>query len=154
MQPRTIQINNQYQRLSFSKKSINTLFQTLDSLTDYPIPKGDLSIAFLNDPTIAQLHLTFLQDPSPTDVITFPANPEFDLAGEICVSVDHALSSSKQLNIPFPQELTLYIVHGWLHLANLNDLSPEQQATMRSAEKQIMSTLEKTGTIPNFHLST
>ncbi len=147
-----IQINNQYQRLTFSQSSIEALFKTLDSLKNFPIPPGELSIAFLNDLTIAQIHNDFLNDPTPTDVITFPPNPDFDLAGEICVSVDHAISSSQNLNIPFPQELTLYLVHGWLHLAGLNDLTDEQKITMRTAEKHVMETLKKAGTMPDFHL--
>lgn len=153
MKHRDVQINNQYQSLSFSEHSIRRFFNTLDSLTDFPIPPGELSIVFLDDSTIAQIHNDFLNDPTATDVITFPSNPDFDLAGEICVSVDHAISSSQNLHIPFAQELTLYLVHGWLHLAGLNDLTDEQKNTMRSAEKHILKTLEKAGTIPDFLLA-
>lgn len=152
MKYRDVQINNQYQSLTFSEHSLKKFFQTLDSLPNYPIPNGDLSIAFLDDPSIAQIHHDFLNDPTPTDVITFPPNPDFNLAGEICVSVDHALSSSQTLNIPFNEELTLYLIHGWLHLSGLNDLTNEQKITMRTAESDVMTTLKKAGTIPNFHL--
>lgn len=152
MKYRDVQINNQYQALSFSEDSIEAFFKTLDSLSEYPISDGELSIVFLDDRTIAQIHDDFLKDPTPTDVITFPANPEFELAGEICISVDHAIASSKNLNIPFAHELTLYLVHGWLHLAGLNDLTDEQKITMRAGEKHVMETLEKAGTIPDFHL--
>lgn len=152
MQYHDVQINNQYQRLTFSHSSIQALFKTLDSLKDFPIPPGELSIAFLDDLTISQIHNDFLHDPTPTDVITFSSNPDFDLAGEICVSVDHAIASSQNLKIPFSQELTLYLVHGWLHLTGLNDLTDEQKITMRAAEKLVMETLEKAGAIPDFHL--
>lgn len=152
MKYRDVQINNQFPSLSFSDHSIKTLFNTLDSLPGYPISNGELSIAFLDDSSIAQIHNDFLNDPTPTDVITFPSTPGFDLAGEICVSVDHAISSSLNLNVPFAHELTLYLVHGWLHLSGLNDLTDEQRTIMRSAEAHIMEILEKAGNIPDFHL--
>lgn len=149
---RDVQINNQYPRLVFSEESIEIFFDVLDSLTEYSIGKGELSIAFVNDSTIAQIHDEFLNDPCTTDVITFPANPQFDLAGEICVSVDHAISLSGHLKTSFAKELTLYLVHGWLHLAGLNDLTAPQSIAMRAAEKQVMNVLEKAGSIPDFRL--
>lgn len=150
---RDVQINNLYKKLVFSEHSLQSFFNILDSLPSYTIPKGELSIAFLDDSSIAQLHADFLNDSSPTDVITFPSDPEFELAGEICVSVDHAIKLSDNLHIPFNKELTLYLVHGWLHLSGLNDLTDQQQLTMRAAEKEILEMLEKAGAIPDFHLS-
>lgn len=147
-----IQINNQYSSLKFQKSSLKKLFTFLNTLPDYKIPEGDLSIVFLDDAAITHLHHTFLKDPTPTDVITFPSNDHFSLAGEICVSVDHALKAGRSLNIPFSEELTLYLVHGWLHLAGLNDHSSQEISQMRGAESAIMQILKKTGNIPNFYL--
>lgn len=152
MQLRDVQINNSYDKLTFSERSLQSFFKMLDTLPSYPIPEGELSIAFLDDSSIAQIHADFLNDPTPTDVITFPSDPEFQLAGEICVSVDQAIKLSQTLNIPFNKELTLYLIHGWLHLAGFNDLLDEQKLAMRAAEKKVLEILEKAGAIPDFHL--
>ena len=46
-----------------------------------------LSVVFMEQDSHNQLHGEFLNDFRPTDVITFPADPVEDHAGEICVSV-------------------------------------------------------------------
>lgn len=149
---RDVQINNLYPKLSFKEQSLQTFFNILDTLAAYRIPKGELSIVFLDDASIAQLHNDYLNDPSPTDVITFPSDLHFDLAGEICVSVDHALHFSQMTDMRFEKELSLYLIHGWLHLAGFNDLTKSQILAMRAAEKDILQILEKAGAIPNFFL--
>jgi len=150
---RIIQINNQYASLSFSQESLDKFFEILDSLSFCSIPNGEVSIAFLGDDSIATLHADFLDDPTPTDVITFPGDPDMDFAGEICTSVDHAIDRSKELNNPFKKELSLYLVHGWLHLAGYNDKAENERKEMRLAESQALSELEKAGAIPDFSIS-
>ncbi len=153
MQARDVQINNLYPKLVFKEQTVQTFFTLLDTLpSPYKIPQGELSIVFLDDPTMAALHNDYLNDPSSTDVITFPSDPDFDLAGEICVCVDYAISLSQTLNIPFNKELSLYLIHGWLHLAGFNDITDPQIATMRAAEKDVLQILEKAGAIPDFNL--
>ena len=116
-------------------------------------PKGELSIAFVTDPALAQLHDHFLDDASPTDVITFEGNPAHGLAGEVCVSVDAAVrqvgSSEKKLS----REITLYVVHGWLHLAGYDDLRPAAKRAMRRAEARAMRILEGKAAVPRFKLA-
>ena len=109
-----------------------------------------MSLAFLEAEAHNQLHAKFLNDPSPTDVITFPGNTEEDIAGEICVSIDTAYSYAKIHDIDFSQELTLYLVHGWLHLAGFNDQDEKERQTMKKEEKECISILETNGMIPMF----
>ena len=40
------------------------------------------------------------------------------MAGEICVSVEQAWRSHSR-DIPFIDEISLYLIHGWLHLVAL-----------------------------------
>lgn len=93
-----------------------------------------------------------MNDPTPTDVITFPGDPAMDFAGEICVSIEHAYAFAKRKNLDFARELTLYLVHGYLHLAGFDDIKPEWKRKMRRAEKKAVSWLEKTANLPEFIL--
>ncbi len=108
-----------------------------------------LSLTFLSDQELAQLHSEFLNDPTETDVITFPAQPGFGLAGEICVSVDAA---RRQPGRAFSDELALYVVHGWLHLAGHDDLQPAKKRRMRRAEQKALTLLRSAGAMPRFTL--
>jgi probable rRNA maturation factor len=124
----------------------------LDAQTEYQLPTGELSLVFLTDEALARLHADFLGDPSPTDVITFPGDTEENLAGEICVSVDRAMVEAKKHEYPFAQELTLYLVHGWLHLAGLDDLTPKGRKEMRLGERRLLAAIAREKALPDFML--
>ncbi|MBL9193763.1 MAG: rRNA maturation RNase YbeY [Opitutaceae bacterium] len=118
------------------------------------VPDGELSLVFLTDPALAAVHGQFLDDPSRTDVITFEGDPLMGTAGEICVSADTAQRYATDHSRPFAEELTLYLVHGWLHLAGYDDLEPRKKRRMRAAEARAMALLRSRELIPAFSLST
>ncbi|GHC04227.1 hypothetical protein GCM10007047_21160 [Cerasicoccus arenae] len=127
-------------------------FTLLDGMEHYGAPTGELSLVFMSDTDLAQLHADFLDDPSPTDVITFPGDEEMDFAGEICVSVDRARDEAPKHGLSFSEELTLYLVHGWLHLAGLDDLDDASREEMRFAESLCVQLLHAEKAIPEFVL--
>jgi probable rRNA maturation factor len=131
----SLETNNAYRPLDAPESAAVILFNILHASGRFPISEGELSIAFVDDVQIAQVHADFMDDPTPTDVITFPANPEMESAGEIIVSVDHARSRSAELREPFSRELSLYLIHGWLHLAGYDDRNESDRAKMREAEQ-------------------
>jgi probable rRNA maturation factor len=141
MQKTTLELNNQYSDLTNPEEGTRRLFDVMLASGKFPIRPGELSVAFVDDATIARVHADFMDDPTPTDVITFPADPEMESAGEIIVSVDHAKSRSEELGEPFSRELALYIIHGWLHLAGYDDLNDEDRQKMRVAEKEALALL-------------
>ena len=81
--------SNLHPCLRYTEKNLNDFFQSVFSIYDQS-PKGVLSVVFMEQNSHNQLHGEFLNDFRPTDVITFPADPVEDHAGEICVSVDMA----------------------------------------------------------------
>lgn len=113
----------------------------LDALPDFRIGSGELSIVFLSDAALAQMHDEYCGDPSPTDVITFEGDADMDFAGEIYISVERAQLEAPHHGHSFIQELILYLVHGWLHLAGLDDIDESDRVQMRAAERQIMASL-------------
>jgi len=115
-------------------------------------PDGDISLALMTDGELAEIHAKFLDDPTPTDVITFPGTDDGELAGEICVSAERAAIESAKRKRPFAHELTLYIVHGWLHLAGMDDLTAPGRRAMRRGEKIAMRHLQNHRAIPDFRL--
>lgn len=147
-----VEINNLFEALIEPEAETLQLLQCLERSGRFPVGDGELSIAFVDDATIARIHSDFMGDPSPTDVITFPADPSMETAGEIIVSVDHARSRSNELDEPFSLELSLYLVHGWLHLAGYDDREPGQRRKMRAAEQNALKIIENEGCSPKFCL--
>ncbi|MEM7790212.1 MAG: rRNA maturation RNase YbeY [Verrucomicrobiota bacterium] len=140
-----LEISRQYERLVEPEAATIALFQALEDSGRFPISGGELSVVFVGDELIARVHGDFMGDPTPTDVITFLPDPEMDSAGEIVVSVDHAISKSRELNQSFSQELSLYLVHGWLHLAGYKDETDLDRKAMRAAEAEALKILGEAG---------
>jgi len=155
--PRDVHIHIAHPRLKLDKRAVSTVVHVLDTHADKFLggcPAGELSLAFLTDKALARIHADFLSDPRTTDVITFEGNAKLGSGGEICVSADTAANYAAQHGRDFSQELTLYVVHGWLHLAGYDDLKPEKKRRMRAAEKRAMTLLAAAKTLPRFSLKT
>jgi probable rRNA maturation factor len=153
--PRVLDIHNAHPRLRLDKKAVARVVTILDEHRAKFLggcPDGELSLAFMTDSKLAKLHDDFLDDPTTTDVITFEGQPDFDVAGEICVSADTAAAYSKANHRDFSEELTLYVVHGWLHLAGYDDLQPAKKRKMRAAEARAMKLLHAASAVPAFTL--
>lgn len=160
---REITIANRHPRLRFDRRAVARAVQILDEQfataaggarkTKFlSAPPGELSLVFLTDAALAQLHADFLDDPTTTDVITFEGDTSLGVAGEICVSADTAAAFAKKHHGDFSTELTLYVVHGWLHLAGYDDLQPAKKRVMRRAEKRAMELLSRAQCRPAFVL--
>lgn len=152
---------------SVSDEEIAAIVACLRECAPWEFPAGTLSVAFLGDDEICRMHEEFLSDPSKTDVITFPGDEIFseprergtrtheaetvapaEFAGEICVCTDQALRMARELNVPAADEILLYLVHGWLHLAGLDDIDETDRRAMRAAEALALDLLRKKNLAP------
>ncbi len=152
---RRISIANQHPKLRIKQREIKRVITTLDRQAQRFLggcPAGELSLVFMTDPVLAQIHADFLNDPTMTDVITFAGDPTLGTGGEICVSADRAAHYAENHQRDISDELTLYLVHGWLHLAGYDDLEPAKKRRMRAAETRAMKILTAAGIKPAFVL--
>ncbi len=171
---RSVTISNRHPRLRFRRAEVVRVITTLEAhlsalhIPHSAIPPGELSLVFLTDPALAKIHGDFMADPTATDVITFEGDPAAGLAGEICVSADTArrfvgLVEGRSPDWPrsagrptlqeyFATEMTLYLVHGWLHLAGYDDRQPAKKRRMRAAEARAMALLRTAKAMPGFRL--
>jgi probable rRNA maturation factor len=63
------------------------------------------------------------------------------IEGEIIASAEMAVSMAADGKWSAEAELTLYIVHGLLHICGYDDLTPEEKCIMRARERAILSEL-------------
>lgn len=153
------------------RRQVKKVLKTLRDHAPWEFPAGWLSIAFADDATTCELHEQFLDDPSKTDVITFPGDEVFTepkrrdvrgkgifrksaedddsaFAGEIVVCVPQAQRAAEQFGTTPADEILLYLVHGWLHLAGLDDLAEDTRRQMRAAENEALEILQGAGAAP------
>lgn len=101
------------------------------------VPKMPVSLLLTDDEEIGRIHAAFLDDPSPTDVISFA----LEGAAELVVSVETAARCAKERGHAVCDEVALYVVHGLLHLCGHDDKGVRARARMRRAERAVLSTL-------------
>lgn len=80
---------------------------------------------------MTQVHADFLEDPTETDVITFPY-------GEIIVCPSVAREQAPGYRLEVEQEVLLYCLHGLLHLAGYDDTTPSAARAMARAQDQLL----------------
>lgn len=138
--------------VSFDKRRLRKFIDLLDAKlpNEYKAPQGTFSIAIFNDKDLAKIHADFLNKPSETDVITFEGDADDDFAGEVCVSAERALKCANQYNTTPSRELCLYVAHGYLHLAGVDDIAPEDAVIMRKAEALALEILDNNFRKPIF----
>ncbi len=148
---RIVEVESADPRLRFDPQAVVRLFHFLDQhIAGWRIPQGDLAIRFVDEDSCRLLHADFFNDPDLTDVMTFPGDPEDDHAGDLAVCPAYAASAAPEHGTKFAEELTLYLVHGWLHLAGLSDLTLAKTIAMRKAEETVMTRLQAAEIIPAF----
>jgi rRNA maturation RNase YbeY len=117
------------------------------------LDEATLSLNFVGLKEMARINSSFVGHEGPTDVICFDyreskASPgafedEDDIAVELFLCPEVALREAEKRNLPYSRELTLYLVHGLLHAAGEDDLSPLPKRRMRRLERKIIADLQK-----------
>jgi len=107
------------------------------------IANYEISLAFVDDPTIHRLNKQFLQHDEPTDVLTFPlSEPRASkLQGELVLGTEVALRQATERGHPVNTELALYVIHGLLHLCGYGDHDDEEAVEMRERERHYLAKL-------------
>jgi len=104
-------------------------------LEDADFGSATVSLAVVDDETMAGLHRQYLGKDETTDVLSFPLkNDDEHFEGEVVVSAETAATVAGWYNWTPEDELLLYAIHGALHLVGYRDTTPEEQVTMRQRE--------------------
>ena len=92
---------------------------------------AQINVILVSDKRSAQIHRQFMNEPGPTDVITFQH-------GEIVISVETAKRQARQYGTTVEHELRLYVVHGLLHLSGFDDKTASDAAEMKRVQERIV----------------
>ena len=102
-----------------------------------------VSVVFVDDAEIQEMHRDYMQIDEPTDIMTFPSDPDFDgvVGGDLVISVDTARLQAPDHNQSTSQELEFLIAHGVLHLLDWDDKDPNDRIRMLDRQREILAGL-------------
>lgn len=101
----------------------------------------EISFEFCSSDRIRELHAEFFNDPTTTDCITFPIDPpgEDSFLGEVFVCPHTAIQYCSDNGGSVSREISLYVLHGILHLLGYDDIEESDRQVMRAKEHLLMN---------------
>lgn len=115
-------------------------------------PAAELSIHLVDEPTIEDLHIRWLDLPGPTDVMSFPMDeltpgsghpeapqPGPSMLGDIVLCPDFAARQAEKAGHPLSHELVLLTVHGLLHLLGYDHIEPDEERRMFALQNGLLA---------------
>jgi probable rRNA maturation factor len=136
-----VSIANQQEAVQIDRKRLREIVAAVvdgEGNTD-----SEISLAFVDNPTIHRLNQRYLQHDEPTDVLSFPlSDPSAKrLSGELVIGAEVAKAQADERGHDVQAELALYVIHGLLHLCGYDDKSDAAKRRMRERERHYLRQL-------------
>ena len=142
----SIEINNE-SVIAVDEATLQRLaIYTLDQLHVHP--DADLSIVLVDEAAMEQLHVQWMDEPGPTDVLSFPmdelrpgtedAISPAGLLGDVVLCPQVAAEQSETAGHSTLDELLMLTVHGILHLLGFDHAEPAEEKEMFGLQRDIL----------------
>jgi probable rRNA maturation factor len=143
-----VEVSDTQAHLAVDHQRIARLVQRV--LAGEAVAAGTISLALVDDRAIHAVNRRHLAHDWPTDVLSFRLSDAGDplLVGELVVSAERAAAVARLNGFDPQAELSLYVVHGLLHLCGYDDLTSAGADAMRHREGQILAREGLTNTFP------
>lgn len=142
----TIEISNESTLEVDEARVLRLATFALDTLRIHP--KADLAIQFVDEAAMEVLHIQWMDEPGPTDVLSFPMDElrpgteseltEPGLLGDIVVCPQVAIVQAAAAGHEPINEILLLTTHGILHLLGFDHAEPDEEKEMFGLQKQIL----------------
>lgn len=117
-------------------------------------PGVELGISFIDEGPMSDLHIKWMDEPGPTDVLSFPmdelrpgssADPEGEgILGDIVVCPEVAAQQADIAGHRPIDEIIWLVSHGLLHLVGFDHVEPEEEREMFALQRQIVDNFKAT----------
>lgn len=111
-------------------------------------PDAELAILFVDESAMEQLHVQWMDEPGPTDVLSFPMDElrpgsedsmtPAGLLGDIVVCPQVAIAQAETAGHSPLEEMLLLTTHGMLHLLGFDHAEPEDEKEMFGIQRDIL----------------
>ena len=111
-------------------------------------PQADLSVVLVDVEAMTQLHVQWMDEPGPTDVLSFPMDElrpgtedrptPAGLLGDIVVCPQVAAEQAVTAGHSTMEEILLLTAHGILHLLGFDHAEPDEEREMFGLQKELI----------------
>jgi probable rRNA maturation factor len=129
----------------------------LDGMRVHPL--AELSVLLVDEPAMTELHMRWMGEPGPTDVLAFPMDeirppqpggthadhagsdpPDIPgLLGDVVICPQVAQAQAAAAQHPVGDEISLLCTHGILHLLGYDHAEPEEHAAMFGLQDKLLT---------------
>lgn len=108
-------------------------------------PQAELAVRFVDEATMSELHVQWMDLEGPTDVMSFPMDElrpdgEEGMLGDIVICPAVAQAQATQAGHSLMDEVQLLCVHGLLHLIGYDHAEPEEKRVMFDLQRRLLLT--------------
>ena len=111
-------------------------------------PAVDLGVIFVDEEPMTELHVKWLDEPGPTDVLSFPMDelrpgsaelpsPE-GVLGDVVICPQVAARQAETAGHATINEILLLLTHGILHLVGFDHAEPEEEREMFALQRELL----------------
>ena len=112
-------------------------------------PQAELSVVLVDEAAMTDLHVRWMDEPGPTDVLSFPMDelrqpqddeePEPGMLGDVVLCPQVAARQAVTAGHGTADELALLLTHGILHLLGYDHAEPEEHAEMFGLQARLLA---------------
>jgi probable rRNA maturation factor len=117
-------------------------------------PDADLAVVLVDEAAMEQLHVQWMGEPGPTDVLSFPMDelrPGRDgevsaegILGDIVVCPSVAAAQAEAAGHSTIAEIQMLCVHGLLHLLGYDHAEPDEEKEMFGLQAEVLDAFHRT----------
>ncbi|MGC4932819.1 rRNA maturation RNase YbeY [Gordonia sp. DT30] len=113
-------------------------------------PGAELSVLCVDESTMADMHMQWMDLPGPTDVMSFPmdelvpggrpdaAEPGPAILGDIVLCPEFAARQARETRRSVEHELAMLTIHGVLHLLGYDHAEPDEEKEMFGLQNRLL----------------
>jgi probable rRNA maturation factor len=143
----SIEINNETDAEVDERALADLARFVLDALRIHA--QAELSVILVDSPAMEQLHMQWMDEPGPTDVLSFPMDelrptpdgedPAPGLLGDVVLCPEVAERQAARAGHSTEDEMHLLTTHGILHLLGYDHAEPDEEKEMFGLQNRLLA---------------
>ena len=142
-------VRSQIRKRRIRESTVKEFARFVMGRVGYP-NSAELSVSFIGANAMRRLNRDYLGVDRDTDVLAFPLGEDKNgptdkkLLGDVVISIDRAVAQARSWGTTLNHEVLLYLIHGILHLAGLDDrTAPGREEIWKRQQALLGAALKK-----------